>query len=844
MLVRVLVFITLTVFFAEQVLATGSHELAQVTVGGHSCMLVTNLPNMTATERAAAIRSRIAEVLNYKELDPAKMECRFGIDGTPVIAVGPLVIAEITDSDAEAFDKSKEALANKWLKILKPRLIQMKPLFARASHAKSKHASGLTDHSILLLVVEVGLLLLASLVLGELATKCGQPAIIGQILAGVLLGQTVLGSLLPDVSAALFPVDDVQLRLLQALSWIGVIFLIMLTGMETDLQVIKKMGKPAMYIGWVGLALPMMAGIGLSYLLPDSLLADPEKRLAFAVFLGTCFCVSSVPVVAKILIDMKVMRSRCGQLALASSLAHDLLSCLLLAVVASLAAGTEIGPDRLLSAPVGAAIFVVVVFLCRRLIYSLLRWVNEKLSSDKSLLTAIVVLLMGGAAITHLIGAHTVLGAFVVGMLIWQAPVVNERAIRPIHEMTMGVLAPIFFASSCLYVDLSTLLQPGLALITAVVCVVGMGSKIFACWLGARLSGLSNGEGLAAGIAADARGSMGLIVAMLGYSLGLITLDMLAIIVFLSLISTAVAPMGLKWALTKVPQTAEEEQQRLQHARLEGTMLGHIRRVLVPTGGKGPATMAIQFLNSLGRRQTLEIAVIGVGTAQSEVSESLARLSTHVDSKAVTIVNINKNSENPIEEILETARSGYDFIVMGAGPMDGPGLFGPIVDGVCSRSPLPVMIVRDPSAEANSVVRKILLPVSGTTDSLRAAELGIAMAWSFGASVVCLHISGLATADGESNETVAGPPLTTMGITDAVTSSLAALAEALKVDFKKALPEIAPSIAESILATAALEEVDLIVLGSAPRISDHLVLGDTISTVIRTASCAVAVVKL
>lgn len=818
-----------------------STDVAQVNVGSHSSFCVTSVGSLTAGERAANIRARLQEVLTYKELDPSKMECRIGLDGIPVIAVGPLVIAEVTQEDAEAFKMSRLKLATQWLKVLKPRMVQLKPLYAKAGRPKTKHASGLTDHSILLLVVEVAVLLLASLVLGELAVMLGQPAIIGQILAGVLLGQTVLGSLFPDISAALFPVDDVQLRLLQGLSWIGVIFLIMLTGMETDLQVIKQMGKPAMFIGWIGLALPMMAGIGLSFLLPGDLLADSDKRIAFAAFLGTCFCVSSVPVVAKILLDMNVMKSRCGQLSLASALAHDLMSCLLLAVVASLAAGNELGPDRLLSAPVGAAIFVVVAFFSRRLIFSLLRWVNERLASDKSLLTAIVVLLMTGAAITHLIGAHTVLGAFVVGMLIWQAPVVNERAIKPIHEMTMGVLAPIFFASSCLYVDLTSLLQPRLAIITTVVCIVGIGSKIFACWLGARLSGLSNAEGLAAGISADARGSMGLIVAMLGYSLGIITSDTVAVVVFLSLISTAITPMGLKWALSKLKESPEEALQRQQEARLAGTMLGHIRRILLPVGGRGPLDISLKFLNALGRRQTLEIGVIGVGNDVNETAESVAEVTDQLDSKVLSVVAIKKHSDSPVEEILDTASSGYDFIVMRAGIIRRHhGLFGTIVDQVCSQSKLPVLIVHDPSP-ADAPVKKILLPVSGTPDSLKAAELGLAMAWSLQASVICMHISTLEFGSDAEAVNASG---TTQGITDAVTESLDALAQALKVEFRRIIPELAPTIAESILATASAESADLIVLGSAPRISDRLVLGETIYKVIDKASCAIAIVKL
>lgn len=840
MFLRILLTLVLSfTLCTSSAVAWETREYAPVQIGPHGSFTVTNTDTLSAAARAEAIRERIQEVLEAKDLDPASILVRTSMDGTPVISVGPVVIAEVTDNDATAFGQNKEAIAQEWFRVIKPRIIQMKPLYEKKPSEKA-HAGELSDRRVLLLVLEVGILLLASLVLGEIVAIFGQPAIIGQILAGVILGQTVLGSLLPDVSAALFPVDDIQLRLLQALSWIGVLFLIMLTGMETDLQLIKQMGKPALYITWIGLAIPLLIGIGAGYLMPAELLADPNKRLAFAVFLGTCFCVSSVPVVAKILMDMKVLKSRCGQLALASSLSHDLMSCLLFSLIAALASGNDLGPGRLLTAPLGAVAFIAFVFVCRRPVYTLLRWINAKLKSDESLLTGMVVLLMAGAAITHLIGAHTVLGAFVVGVLIWQAPVVNERAIKPIKAMTMGVLAPLFFASSCLYVDLTTLLQPKLAITTAVICVLGIGSKVVACWIAGKMSGLSNFEGIAAGIAADSRGSMGLIVSMLGYSLGLITLDMVAIIVFLSLLSTALAPTGLRWAIAKIPISSEELLQNKQQRRIAKTMLGDIRRVLVLSRGQGRSILAMKFLNSLGRGQTMEIAVLEHFTAEAD---SVVKLSNYVDSRAVSFVQVIPETDNLVQEIVQTARHGYDLIVLGTDkPTDGPGLFGQTIDDICRGSRVPVLILSDAPTEANFSVKKILLPVGGTTESLTAAELGIGMASAFGASVACLHINAAALA-AENDLEPSSLSMPTMGITDAVTESLAELATAMNVDFKKATPELAPRIADSILATAIREQPDLIVLGGTPRVSDHLVLGEIIATVARNAPCAVAVLK-
>ncbi|MBY0552179.1 MAG: cation:proton antiporter [Candidatus Obscuribacterales bacterium] len=840
MFLRILLTLVLSfVLCTSSSVAWETREYAPVQIGPHGSFTVTNTDTMSAAARAETIRERIQEVLETNDLDPNSIMVRTSMDGTPVISVGPVVIAAVTDDDATAFGQNKQDIAQEWLRVIKPRIIQMKPLFEKKPTEK-KHAGELSDRRVLLLVLEVGILLLASLVLGEIVALFGQPAIIGQILAGVILGQTVLGSLLPDVSAALFPVDDIQLKLLQALSWIGVLFLIMLTGMETDLQLIKQMGKPALYITWIGLAIPLLVGIGTGYLMPAELLADQNKRLAFAVFLGTCFCVSSVPVVAKVLMDMKVLKSRCGQLALASSLSHDLMSCLLFALIAALASGNDLGPGRLLTAPLGAVAFIALVFICRRPVYTLLRWINAKLKSDESLLTGMVVLLMAGAAITHLIGAHTVLGAFVVGVLIWQAPVVNERAIKPIKAMTMGVLAPIFFASSCLYVDLTTLLEPKLAITAAIICVLGIGSKVLACWIAGKMSGLSNFEGIAAGIAADTRGSMGLIVSMLGYSLGLITLDMVAIIVFLSLISTALAPTGLRWAISKIPVSGEELLHNKQQTRIARTMLGDIRRILVLSRGQGRTILAMKFFNSLGRGQTMEIAVLEHVSAEAD---SVVKLSKHVDSRAVSFVQVVPETDDLVQEVVQTARHGYDLIVLGTDkPTDGPGLFGQTIDDVCRGSRVPVLIISDGPTDASFSVKKILLPVGGTTESLTAAELGIGMASAFGASVVCLHINAAALTT-ESDLEPSSLSMPTMGITDAVTESLAELAAAMNVEFRRAAPELAPRIADSILATAHREQADLIVLGGTPRVSDHLVLGETIATVARKAPCAVAVLK-
>ncbi len=519
-------------------------EYCDVYLGSEKVFTVTNTPVMSAIDRAQSISSHIQTIVGTADFDPSHLSVRKGLDGVPVIMLDNVPICGVTAEDAAVFGKSADAVAIEWAEALKSRLDEAKTKVVPAATPKAHESKTLNEHAVLLLFLEIGVLLLASLIFGELMVRFGQPAIIGQILAGLVLGQTFFGNFFPDLSIQLFPQDSSQSKLIEAVSWIGVSFLLMLTGMETDTSMLKRLGKPALYIGLIGLVVPLLVGAGLSVLLPARLRGDPAGGLAFAVFVGTVFAVSSVPVVAKILMDMKLLKRDVGQLVLSASLSHDLLCCLLLAVIAVLSEskGGSGGGNPLLTAIVGTIGFVAVVYFGRPIFFRLLRSVNDKVSTSDGLITAMIVMLLLGAATTQALGIHIVLGAFAVGVILSQAPVINHKVVRPLEIVTMAFFAPIFFAASGLNVNLGTLLEPQLAGITLFLCAASMASKLIGCFAAGKLTNLGVWESLAIGVGANAKGSMGLILAMLGYSLHIITLDMLAIVIFVSLFSTAVAP--------------------------------------------------------------------------------------------------------------------------------------------------------------------------------------------------------------------------------------------------------------------------------------------------------------
>jgi Kef-type K+ transport system membrane component KefB len=190
----------------------------------------------------------------------------------------------------------------------------------------------LGHHEVFLLLLQLAVLLATARLLGELMRKLKQPPVIGELAAGVILGPSVLGALAPALQHYIFPHDQHQADLLSAISWLGVLFLIICTGLETDLGLIKRRGKSALLISSCGITIPLIAGATFGWFLPDVYLAAPDKRLVFALFMAVSMSICAVPVIAKVLMDLKLIRRDIGQLILASAMIDDTVGWILLSV--------------------------------------------------------------------------------------------------------------------------------------------------------------------------------------------------------------------------------------------------------------------------------------------------------------------------------------------------------------------------------------------------------------------------------------------------------------------------------------------------------------------------------
>lgn len=412
-------------------------------------------------------------------------------------------------------------------------------------------------HPLVLFLTQVGLLLVVALLLGRLAVRVGLPAIVGELLTGVLLGPTLLGSVLPGLSAWLFPQEPAQAHMLDAFGQIGVLLLVGITGMQLDLQLVRRRGRVAAGISLPGFAIPLALGVIAGLLLPAALIPETSNRTVLAVFLGVAMCVSAIPVIAKTLIDLKLLHRNVGQLILVSGTIDDLLGWIGLSIVTAMATTGLHAAGLLRSVGWLVAFLVAAALVGRPVVRALLRRTTRTAEHEPTVAAAVAVIL-ALATVTHALSLEAVLGALVAGVLIRQAgPEVLAR-LAPVRTITVAVLAPVFFAIAGLRMDLTLLADPQVLATAVVLLLIAVLGKFTGAMLGARLCGLTRWEGLAVGAGMNARGVIEVIVATVGLKLGVLDVELYTVIVLIAVVTSVMGPPILRLATARIDVSEEE----------------------------------------------------------------------------------------------------------------------------------------------------------------------------------------------------------------------------------------------------------------------------------------------
>jgi Kef-type K+ transport system membrane component KefB len=277
----------------------------------------------------------------------------------------------------------------------------------------------LSEIQVLRFLAQFTLLFVSARILADLMKRLGQATVIGELRAGIILGSSVLGHLAPGIYRFIFPTDPVADHLLEALAWIGVIMLLLYTGLETDLGILRGVGRAAAIVSSLGILIPWISGFALGWELPVSYLAHPDGRLIFALFLAVAMSISAVPVIAKILMDMDLMRRDLGMLILAAGILDDTVGWLMLSMVAGLAAHGAIDLGSLGRILIAVTVFVGFCYLVgAQLVVRIMRWVDDRALAEHAGMSTMVGIAMVCAIVTQAIGIHAVFGAFIAGVMI------------------------------------------------------------------------------------------------------------------------------------------------------------------------------------------------------------------------------------------------------------------------------------------------------------------------------------------------------------------------------------------------------------------------------------------
>src|ERR1700682_1778653 len=252
---------------------------------------------------------------------------------------------------------------------------------------------GLTEQNVFLFLLQFALMLAAARGLGALAQRLKQPTVMGELIAGVLLGPAVRGHLWAAAHAAIFPPDQVQQHMLEMLSWLGMIFLILRAGLEVDVRLWRFLGRAALLTSLFGIVIPYATGFAMGQWLPASLLVAGKDRTVFAMFLATCMSISAVKVIAKTLLELKLMRRDIGAIILAASMTDDTIGWVLLSVVSSIALSGAVSPGTVVK-PLGATIgcLLAAILVVRPLMRSVIGWIERGQQLEHATTSAIVVL--------------------------------------------------------------------------------------------------------------------------------------------------------------------------------------------------------------------------------------------------------------------------------------------------------------------------------------------------------------------------------------------------------------------------------------------------------------------
>lgn len=523
------------------------------------------------------------------------------------------------------------------------------------------------QHPLALLLFQIITIVLVARIFGWIFRKIGQPSVIGEIIAGIVLGPSLFGLYFPDLKESLFPADS--LGNLQLLSQVGLILFMFVIGMELDLKVLKNKANEAVVISHASIVIPFALGIGLSYYIYHEFAPAGIEFLSFSLFMGIAMSITAFPVLARIVQERGIHKTRLGTIVITCAAADDITAwCILAVVIAIVKAGSFVSSLYVIGLAI--AYVFLMLFVVKPFLKRIGDLYGQKNNIKKSVVAIFFLTLIVSSYLSEIIGIHALFGAFMAGVIMPDIAKFRNVFIEKVEDVSVILLLPLFFVFTGLRTEIGLINEPHLWKITGFIILVAVAGKFFGSALAAKFVGQTWRDSLAIGALMNTRGLMELVVLNIGYELGVLSPKVFTMMVIMALVTTFMTGPALD-IINYVFKTKD------------GIIPSELKKssdfnILISFGNNEKGKSLLRLANSLVKKQrdtanitamhltiSDEMHAYNLEEYEKETFEPIMKESKKLDQNITTIYKATNDMETDIADI---AREGkYDLVLVGIG---------------------------------------------------------------------------------------------------------------------------------------------------------------------------------
>jgi len=523
-------------------------------------------------------------------------------------------------------------------------------------------------HPFAVLLAQIITIILVARLFSWVCKKIDQPTVVGEIIAGIALGPSLMGLYFPQFSHALFPVES--LGNLQVLSQVGLILFMFIIGMELDLKVLRNKAHEAVVISHASIILPFALGMGLAYFIYQSFAPMGVKFSSFGLFLGIAMSITAFPVLARIIQEKGIHKTRLGAIVITCAAVDDITAwCLLAVVIAIVKAGSFV--SSLYTILLAVAYVLLMIKVVRPFLKRVGDLYTTKENLSKSIVAVFFLILLFSAYATEVIGIHALFGAFMAGTIMPDNSKFRNLFIEKIEDIALVLLLPLFFVYTGLRTQIGLINDPYLWQLTGIIILVAITGKFLGSALAAKFVGQNWKDSLTIGVLMNTRGLVELVVLNIGYDLGVLSPQIFAMLVIMALVTTFMTTPVLSLINRIFPEKDVEKEYILQHAQ-------GVFKAMIALGNPENGKILLNVCKTVldGTRNSLAVTALHI-THGSDTNpmyseqfsdESFKGIKNEAKNLRIPLETEYKITDNIELEIVKSVNhNNFDFLLVGAG---------------------------------------------------------------------------------------------------------------------------------------------------------------------------------